>query len=73
MRPANVHVVAPGESLIGIARRSGVSLSELARANNISPYTRLKVGDRIDHPRRPQGCRRGVRRRPSWPSRAPCR
>ncbi len=47
---ANVHVVAPGESLIGIARRSGVSLTALAHANNMSPYTKVKVGDRITVP-----------------------
>ncbi len=46
----NVHVVAPGESLIGIARRSGISLTELARANNMSPYTKVKIGDRIAIP-----------------------
>jgi murein DD-endopeptidase MepM/ murein hydrolase activator NlpD len=43
----NVHVVAPGETLMGISRRSGVSLSALARANHIAPYTRVKIGDRI--------------------------
>jgi murein DD-endopeptidase MepM/ murein hydrolase activator NlpD len=46
----NVHVVEPGETLISLARRSGMSLSSLARANNISPYTRLNVGDRITIP-----------------------
>ncbi len=36
MPPAgqNVHVVAPGESLIGLARNNNMSLSALARANN---------------------------------------
>ena len=46
----SVHVVQPGESLIGIARRSGISLTELARANNITPYTKVKIGDRIAIP-----------------------
>ncbi|MCF8476504.1 MAG: LysM peptidoglycan-binding domain-containing M23 family metallopeptidase, partial [Pseudolabrys sp.] len=46
----NVHVVAPGESLIGIARRNRLSLSTLARANKISPYTKLNIGDRIAIP-----------------------
>jgi murein DD-endopeptidase MepM/ murein hydrolase activator NlpD len=59
MRPAaeprtatagNVHVVKPGETLISIARRNGMSLSALARANRISPYTRLNIGDRVTVP-----------------------
>jgi murein DD-endopeptidase MepM/ murein hydrolase activator NlpD len=47
---ANVHIVAPGESLIGIARRNHMSLSALARANNIRPDTKLNIGDRITVP-----------------------
>jgi murein DD-endopeptidase MepM/ murein hydrolase activator NlpD len=47
---ANIHIVAPGESLIGIARRNHMSLSALARANNIQPDTRLNIGDRITVP-----------------------
>ena len=58
----NVHVVEPGESLIGIARRSGVSLTELARANKMSPYTRIKIGDRITIP---AGHRLAARRAPA--------
>lgn len=46
----NVHVVAPGESLIGISRRYGTTLTALARDNGISPYTRVNVGDRIKVP-----------------------
>lgn len=46
----NVHVVAPGETLIAIARRNRISLSALARANGISPYTKLNIGDRITVP-----------------------
>ncbi len=51
----NVHIVQPGESLIGIARRNGLTLSEIARANNIQPYTKVNIGDRIAIPagRRP--------------------
>src|SRR5471032_2630302 len=37
----NVHVVGPGESLIGIARHNGVTLAALAKANNIQPYTKI--------------------------------
>ncbi|HET7850983.1 MAG TPA: LysM peptidoglycan-binding domain-containing M23 family metallopeptidase [Pseudolabrys sp.] len=46
----NVHVVAPGETLIGIARKHGMSLAALARANKISAYTKLSVGDHITIP-----------------------
>jgi murein DD-endopeptidase MepM/ murein hydrolase activator NlpD len=46
----NVHVVAPGESLIGIARRSGVSLTALARANNMKPYSKIEIGQRLTIP-----------------------
>ena len=43
----NVHIVAPGESLIGIARHNGVALTALAKANNIAPYTKIAIGDRL--------------------------
>jgi murein DD-endopeptidase MepM/ murein hydrolase activator NlpD len=46
----NVHIVAPGESLIGIARRNGVALTVLARANNIQPYSKINIGDRLAIP-----------------------
>ncbi len=42
-----VHVVAPGESLMGIARRYGKSVSELAAANNIQPHHKVLIGDRL--------------------------
>ncbi len=47
----NVYVAARGDTLIGIARRHGMSLSELARYNHLSPYTKLNVGDRVTVPR----------------------
>jgi murein DD-endopeptidase MepM/ murein hydrolase activator NlpD len=46
----NVHVVEPGESLLGIAHRHGVSLTALARANNIQPYGKINIGDRLTIP-----------------------
>ena len=46
----NVHVVQPGESLIAISRRYGVPLSTLAKTNNIQPYTKGAMGDRITIP-----------------------
>jgi murein DD-endopeptidase MepM/ murein hydrolase activator NlpD len=45
--PAGSHVVAPGETLNSIARMYGKSVMVLAKANNIPPYTMVKVGDRI--------------------------
>jgi murein DD-endopeptidase MepM/ murein hydrolase activator NlpD len=44
---ASVHVVAPGETLNSIARRYGKPVIVLARANKISPYTMVWVGERI--------------------------
>ncbi|HXD43543.1 MAG TPA: peptidoglycan DD-metalloendopeptidase family protein [Pseudolabrys sp.] len=49
---SDVHVVQPGESLIGIGRRYGLSLAEIARLNHIQPYTKVNVGDRITVPGR---------------------
>lgn len=46
----NVHVVRPGESLFGIARRSGVTVADLARANKIQPYAKLNIGERLTIP-----------------------
>ncbi|MEX0753434.1 MAG: LysM peptidoglycan-binding domain-containing M23 family metallopeptidase, partial [Xanthobacteraceae bacterium] len=49
---AGTHVIAPGETLTGIARRYNVSLNDLAKTNNIEPYTRIKMGDRLSIPGR---------------------
>jgi murein DD-endopeptidase MepM/ murein hydrolase activator NlpD len=46
----NVHVVEPGESLLGIAHRYGVPITVLARANNIQPYSKINIGDRLTIP-----------------------
>jgi murein DD-endopeptidase MepM/ murein hydrolase activator NlpD len=42
-----VHVVAPGETLTKIAHQYGKSLAEIAKANNILPYSKISIGDRI--------------------------
>jgi murein DD-endopeptidase MepM/ murein hydrolase activator NlpD len=42
-----VHIVAPGESLMAVSRKYGVTLSALARANNLHPSAALNVGDRL--------------------------
>jgi murein DD-endopeptidase MepM/ murein hydrolase activator NlpD len=47
---ANVHIVQPGEGLIGIAHRHGVTLTALARANHIQPYAKINIGDRLTIP-----------------------
>ncbi len=47
---AGVHVVAPGETLHSIARLYGKSVMMIAKANNISPATMVKIGDRIAIP-----------------------
>jgi murein DD-endopeptidase MepM/ murein hydrolase activator NlpD len=42
-----VHVVAPGETLTKIAHQYGKSVAEIAKANNILPYSKISIGDRI--------------------------
>jgi murein DD-endopeptidase MepM/ murein hydrolase activator NlpD len=43
----STHVVEAGETLIGIARRNGVTLSALARINNIQPFVEIKIGQHL--------------------------
>ncbi len=46
----NVHVVQSGDTLMNIARRSGVTLTALAQANHIQSSTKLSIGDRLTIP-----------------------
>ena len=46
----NVHVVQSGDTLMNIARRSGVTLSALARANKLQTTAKLSIGDRLTIP-----------------------
>jgi murein DD-endopeptidase MepM/ murein hydrolase activator NlpD len=47
-QPASgVHVVAPGESLLGISRKYGKKGAEVARANGITPTTNVRIGQRL--------------------------
>lgn len=46
-RADGVHIVKPGETLNSIARRYGKPVTVLAKANKISPYTMVRVGERI--------------------------
>jgi murein DD-endopeptidase MepM/ murein hydrolase activator NlpD len=45
--PGGVHLVQPHETLTSIARRYGKTVTEVAAANHIPPYTRVRMGDRI--------------------------
>ncbi|KHK93627.1 membrane protein [Novosphingobium malaysiense] len=47
---AGVHVVAPGETLNGIANRAGVSSAALAEANGLKPPFPLRVGQKLTLP-----------------------
>jgi LysM repeat protein len=44
------HVVAPGESLYAVAATDGLSVSELATANGISPDSQLAAGSTLQIP-----------------------
>ncbi|MGC8554170.1 MAG: LysM peptidoglycan-binding domain-containing protein [Candidatus Acidulodesulfobacterium sp.] len=48
-RPANntVYTVKPGDTLMGIASKYGVSLSVIERYNGLNGYSVLKVGEKI--------------------------
>jgi murein DD-endopeptidase MepM/ murein hydrolase activator NlpD len=50
-KPApSVHVVNHGETLLGIARRNHISVSELARANNIDASAKIRLGMKLTVP-----------------------
>jgi len=46
------HTVAPGDTMIGIAKRYNVPLKELAKVNRIEPHAQVKMGDRLVIPGR---------------------
>jgi membrane-bound lytic murein transglycosylase D len=46
-RPRGVHVVRPRETLVGIAKRYGVSVAEIVRWNGISETARIFPGDKL--------------------------
>jgi LysM repeat protein len=60
----SVHVVNHGDTLLSIARRNHVSVPELAKANNIDPTAKLKLGMKLTVP----GAKTAAVR-PSWPAR----
>jgi murein DD-endopeptidase MepM/ murein hydrolase activator NlpD len=45
-----VHVVNPGDTLLSVARRNRVPLSELARANRLEPTAKLRLGMKLTVP-----------------------
>jgi murein DD-endopeptidase MepM/ murein hydrolase activator NlpD len=47
---ASVHVVNSGDTLLGIARRNHMSAAELAKANNLDPQAKLRLGTRLTVP-----------------------
>jgi murein DD-endopeptidase MepM/ murein hydrolase activator NlpD len=48
--PPSVHVVNHGDTLLRIAHRNHVPVAELARANNIEPSAKLKLGMKLSVP-----------------------
>jgi murein DD-endopeptidase MepM/ murein hydrolase activator NlpD len=46
----SVHIVNPGETLASIAHHNHVSVAELARANNLNPAAKLRLGTRLTVP-----------------------
>ena len=46
----NVHVVKAGETLMSIARGTGVSVAALAKTNHIESSKKLSIGDRLTIP-----------------------
>ena len=59
--PGREHVVQDGQTLGGIARSHGVSLSALARANNMSDNDTLRVGQRLSIPKHDEPVRASQR------------
>jgi len=45
-----VHIVNPGDTLLSVARRNHVSLSELARANSLESTAKLRLGMKLTVP-----------------------
>jgi murein DD-endopeptidase MepM/ murein hydrolase activator NlpD len=46
----SVHVVNHGDTLMSIARRNHIPVTELARANNLEPSTKLRLGMKLNVP-----------------------
>jgi murein DD-endopeptidase MepM/ murein hydrolase activator NlpD len=48
--PASVHVVNRGDTLLSVAHRNHVPVAELAKANNLEPSAKLKLGAKLTVP-----------------------
>jgi len=46
----NVHIVRSRDTLINVARRNGITVAALARANHLQTSSQLSVGDRLTIP-----------------------
>jgi murein DD-endopeptidase MepM/ murein hydrolase activator NlpD len=66
--PGGIHVVAPGETLISIARLYGKTRAEIAKANKIDGYANVRVGQRLTIPGVQQA---QVKNKPAAPAPAP--
>lgn len=62
---AGTHVVAPGENLIGIAKRYNVSLKDLAKANRVEPHAQIKMGERLVIPGRAASAKQPAASKPA--------
>lgn len=51
--PSTVHFVNRGDTLASVARQNHVSVGELARVNNLSPASPLKLGAKLSVPGQP--------------------
>jgi murein DD-endopeptidase MepM/ murein hydrolase activator NlpD len=49
-RPATMHTVNQGDTLLSVARRYKIGAADLARANKLDVHARLKLGQRISIP-----------------------
>ena len=59
-KPASsVHVVKPGDTLYGVARRYGVTIPALAAANGMNSKSHLTAGDRLEVPGGASGSKAG--------------
>jgi membrane-bound lytic murein transglycosylase D len=49
-KSSTIHVVKPGDTLYGVARRYGVTIPALAAANDMNSKSHLTAGDRLEVP-----------------------
>lgn len=64
---ATVHVVQSGEKLGIIARKYGLTVAELATANNISDPSRIRAGQQLNIPGAKAGAAKATAVRPATP------